>query len=60
VSTLKHHFLQIITIKMELALFHYKHNVKLNSYLHLLFGSDIYRQQVTTCFLAGVGIINYL
>jgi hypothetical protein len=50
VGTLKHQFLCYITIKMELVLFHYKNYFYLNScFLHLsYFGSDIYRQQVTT------------
>jgi hypothetical protein len=58
VGTLKHQFLHYITIKIVLVIFHYQNNFKQTScFLHLLFGSGIYRQQATTfSALAGVGI----
>jgi hypothetical protein len=59
VETLNQQFLQHITIKMvDFFSFFYQTIIKVNSCsLHLLFGSYIYRQQVTTfSTLAGVGI----
>jgi hypothetical protein len=58
VRTLKHQFIHYTPYKLVLVIFrnqnHFKHN---SCFLHLLFGSDIYRQQATTfSTLAGVGI----